>query len=165
MDYRKDKRTEKQFAKDIKECTKTERILMNKYVDWLNKTKGDGKIIYNFVDNGVNNQGNLLRDKDVDARADFILVKNGARPKLIDVKFSRKPSNKFRIKTNHVKRYMRDDVAIIVFMNLDDPSFCIVTPATMKKWVENKKPIKFAGWGFKEVYEIDVSEVTWYQTQ
>lgn len=162
MRYRKDQRSVEQFAKDIKECSKIETQLMKRYVAWLNATKGEGKKIYSFVDNGVNNKGVLLKDEDVDARADFILVKNGAKPRLIDVKFSREPSKKFRIKLTQVKRYLKDDVAIVVFMDLSQPKFCIITPDRMRGWLKEKTTVQFAPWGFKEVYEINVTEVRWY---
>jgi len=166
MQYRKDNRTTEQFAADIKECTSIESFLMKLYVKWLNENKVRNNIPYTHIDNGINNTGDLIReDNDVDTRADFVLKREGRPDRLIDIKFCRKDYNRFHLKINQIKSYIKNDVCIINFMGIMSPNrrFCIIPPMALQEHLNKKEIILFEPWGYKEVLRFLENEFEWYK--
>lgn len=145
MKFRKDIRTDKQFEKDIAECTAIEQVLMQKYVDWLNSKLKDNNL-YFFEDNGVDNSGNLIRDdKKVSTKADFLLKREGKPNRKIEIKFARKDIDSFHLKTYQLEKYILTDTCIVNFTNSDSdtPKFCILTPKTMSDYLKSGERVVF----------------------
>lgn len=164
---RKDNRTTKQFAKDIKECTKIERTLMTMYVDWLNsKVTDENK--YTFVDNGVDNSGKYIaKDHKVTMDADFLLLRKGRPAYKIEIKFCRTENKNFHLKTSQLEYYIQNNVAVVNFMDVDgaNPRFCILKPDDLAQWMEHGEKIEFKPWGYKECVRFPVKSehLTWHK--
>lgn len=163
MNYRKDNRSEKQFAKDIKDCTLTETLLMTLYVEYLNARKR-GKHSYSFKDNGVDNDGNLIKDESkVTTAADFLLIHPNQTDRKIEIKFSRKNNYSFHFKYDQMIKYIEKDVCIVNFMGTDteDIKFCIFTPAELQNALDNGKVVFFKAWGNKKCIKFISKEQDW----
>lgn len=166
MKYRKDHRTKKQFIKDIKECTLIETELMDSYTKWLN-SRNNG-VNYTFIHNGVDNSGSFIPDcKNVTSDADFSLIRIRDTEILperkIEIKFSRKINEKFHIKTSQAKSYIKNDVCLVVFMDIENSEhkFTILTPKILKEKLETGPIVKYFPWGGKECIEIKREDVKW----
>lgn len=141
MNFRYDKRSETQFAKDIKEATRIERKLMESYIDWLNRKKDAS---YAFIDNGIDNSGAFIASsKKVTCDADFLLTHAGKRDKKIDIKFCREEKDKFHLKQYQVNRYVENDVCVVNFMGIETKNsrFCILPPKELMFWLENAEKV------------------------
>jgi hypothetical protein len=156
--YRQDHRDDKTFAENIKKFTKSEFQLMQLYVAWLNKK---GKAIYTFAHKGVDNSGALIKDdKKVTSEADYVLYKDGKRPRNIDIKQSSKDNASFHLKINHIKRSIKEDTAVVNWMDVEGPNrrFCIITPKMLTEALESKDEVIF--WS-KKCLRWGVDEVKW----
>ena len=159
MSYRFDNRTEDEFKRDIEECSKFETILMTMYVSWLNSRPLDRK--YTFRHTGVDNEGKYIaNDKEISAKADFLLVCDDGTEHRIEIKHCKPERNRFHLKVPHVERCVTDDVCIVNFMATDTPErrFCILTPQLLSKsLVEN---IRVMMWS-KDCIRYNNSDYTW----
>jgi len=156
--YRKDKRTDEQFAQDILDCTSIEQKLMQLYVDDLNKRKGGG---YTFAAHGVDNKGKLIKDdKKVSTKADFLVTKNGISHK-IEIKFSRPNNIDFHIKRSQLESYVKQDCCIIMFMGTDTDQirYCIMLPQNYPHYLEHGQ--KKLLWG-KDVIRFLIDDFVTY---
>jgi hypothetical protein len=155
--YRFDNRSPEEFKKHIKECTKLERELMEKYVKWLNSSnKGN----YTFIDNGVDNTGEfIVNDKHLSSKADFILYKNNGRPRKIEIKHCKPECTRFHIKLSHIYRCIKEDVCIVNWMGVGgkNPRFCVLTPKILE---ESLKRDTVQMWQ-KETIRFYCSEFDW----
>lgn len=149
--YRQDKRSLDQFKKDIKSSHVTERRLMQAYVNWLNSRQD--KQPYDWKDNGVDNSGEYIEDpKKVKSTADFVLIREGQKPRTIEIKNSKKNNKDFHLKQNHINRALKEDICFINFMGTetDTPSFCILTPQMMAEAIKDRQRVFFWDkWCFK----------------
>lgn len=161
--FRMDHRSVDQFAHDIKESTLIEKKLMILYVDWLNQQLEPGKDKYTFVDHGVDNSGKYLQDRHVNTNADFLLKRKGKQDRKIEIKFARKNIKQFRLKVHQVKSYIKKDVCVVNFVNVDNnPKFCILTPADLEKSLQTNKQENFYPWGNKPCVLFYTNHLTWY---
>lgn len=161
----KDTRTEKQFAKDIKESTLTEQKLMETYVKWLNKNKR-GKYPYTFINHGVDNSGKYIRNRSkVNTNADFILRHKSKKDRKIEIKFSRKKLESFHIKVKQLRDYIRNDVCLVNFVGVDEKhlEFCILRPQDMMNFFLENQLVEFKPWDYKLCVRIKYEDVQWYQ--
>jgi hypothetical protein len=143
MSYRFDNRTKEEFQQDIERSTKIERELMTIYVKWLNES---GKAKYTFKDLGIDNSGKFIEDdKAVTCESDFILYKNGTRPRRIEIKHCVPQRSCFHLKENHLRYCVEKDVCIVNFMGIGTatPSFCVLTPAQLEKELKDGEKKKF----------------------
>lgn len=161
--YRKDGRTLEQFKEDIKACTKTERDLMNLYLEYLNKSVTDGNYYY-YLDNGVDNTGEFIEDnKKITSEADFLLCKIGKPNRKIEIKFCKPDRPVFHLKISHMKRCIKEDVCVVNWMSVDNISarrFCILTPKKLEHFLNNGYHTKM--W-FKPCVRIKNAEIEWIQ--
>lgn len=156
--YRFDNRTEDEFKADIKHCSKVERQLMQRYVDWLN-ARNDG--VYTFEDHGIDNTGEYIKNtKKVSCQADFILYKDGGRPRKIEIKHCNPYRDVFHLKFNHVAHCLVTDTCIVNWMGVatDHPQFCIITPSQLEASIKKKYTVIF--WS-KECYRFNNEEFEW----
>lgn len=160
---RMDNRSPEQFAKEIKERTAQERLLMLKYVDSLN-TKGKG--LYTFRDHGVDNSGDFIeKESDVTCAADFLLLTPEHMEHKIEIKFSLPNHLKFHLKIAQIKRYIEDDVCIIMFMNAfgKNERYCILTPAELQVYHDTLEHIRYFPWGNKLCICIMTDNIKWIE--
>lgn len=156
--YRFDVRSEDEFKKHIKACTLLEKELMQKYVNWLNKTNPDH--VYSFKDNGIDNTGEFIKsDKKLSAEADFLLYKNNKRPRKIEVKHCKPECTRFHIKLSHIYKCIADDICIVNWMGVGGktPRFCILTPKILEESL--KRPVVMM-WQ-KETIRFYCTEFDW----
>lgn len=129
-EYRKDGRTDEEFASDIKDRTRIERLAAASLVrNWLRKESPDCYL----KDNGCGNDGGVLR-AGVTQDADFRLVNFNGRDYLLEMKVS--PAPCVTLKEDQVgtfERYGdRDDVWVDWCVNFERPTetHYLMTPAT-----------------------------------
>lgn len=159
MNYRKDRRSVEQFAKDIKESSLIERELMTLYVNWLNAKAGGSQ--YTFEDFGCDNSGELIKEEGkVNTKADFLLRKNGIRPRRIEIKYCKRDLPVFHLKISQLVSYTKNDVCIVNWMGIDTPNrrFCIITPTQIQDLLDNGKRFNF--WQ-KPCIQIKTEDCTW----
>jgi hypothetical protein len=164
MEYRRDGRSVERFAQDLKDCHRVENQLMTLYVGWLNsRIRNDDK--YSFEDNGVDNSGKLLTDKQVTSAADFLLIRAGHSAKHIDIKFCREERKTFHLKVSQLNQYVKNNVAIINYMGSDGENrrFCIIKPDEIKWLLKYGEKVKFAVWGYKECIRCYVNDFEWHK--
>lgn len=157
--YRFDSRSEEEFKKHIKECSIFERDLMRRYVKYLNSKSTD---VYEFEDNGIDNSGEFIgEDKDVDAKPDFVLLKNKSIRRKIEIKHCKPERTCFHIKLNHINRCIEEDVCIINWMGTDtnNARFCILTPDILRKSLETG--YRCSMWS-KPVIRFYCKDFVWY---
>jgi hypothetical protein len=113
---------------------------MLRYVNWLNIKNPDD--VYSFEDNGIDNTGEFIaNDKHLSSKPDFLLFKNGKRPRKIEVKHCKPECTRFHIKLSHVYRCIEEDVCIVNWMGVGgkNPRFCILTPKILSESL--KRPV------------------------
>lgn len=152
FDYRRDNRSIEEFAADILHGHKVEREIIDRYVEWVERTKG---IVLDVQDNGIDNSGKLLDKASSDA--DY---KINGHP--VEVKFNNRHLNVFHLKVGQLKSYIRQG-ATILWVNgweTDKPVFTIVTTKDLVK-ISKRQVVEFAGWGGKKCYRIAAKEFSW----
>lgn len=159
--YRRDNRSVKQFAKDIKESTAIESKLMAVYVSDLSSRR-NGK--YKIEDHGVDNTGKLLSDKKVNTKADFVLITPEGKRHKIEIKFSRPHCDVFHLKAGHLISYIKQDCCIVMFMGIEskNPCYCIIRPKEMQKILDTAKYISL--WGKQQV-QLPIGNFEWYSVK
>lgn len=132
---------------------------MEIYVDWLNDHGGK---TYQFVDHGCGPDGTFLEDKRVNTKADFLLITDDQEPRKIEIKFSRKLSSQFHLKTSQMRSYIKNDVCVVVFSGISNKTgvarFCILTPSILQQELDKGKEILFwnkpcINWNSKNIPE------------
>ena len=109
LQYRKDNRTTKEFASDIKHRTAKEKFLIELYKKEM-AHRGHIIEIKNF---GIDNSGSLL--KQADCRADYLEILDGVE-RLLEVKCS--PVPKITFKIHNLKQYIKHNTSILVFWSV-----------------------------------------------
>ena len=156
-DYRFDRRTQKQFEKDIKEGHKIERMLLDRWLDCVEKTKGKRPMV-EFT--GCGEDGEYLERNQVNDNADFYVDGYG----LVEIKFS-KPllTENFHLKISQVESYIRQDANILMVIGTetDTPKYVLITTDNLVFIKGSCKIVRFYGFGGKESYRIGVSQFAW----
>lgn len=159
MKYRKDSRSEKQFAKDIKECSTIENRLINAYINDLSNRKGKK---YSYRDNGVDNTGELIKDdKKVTTDADFVIITPEGKEYLAELKFSKPDTNRFHIKINQLISYEKQNACLVMFMGIetDNCRYTIILPQDIPNIL--KTAYRTNLW-YKPVVRLFNKDFTWY---
>ena len=158
MSYRKDIRSDEEFAEDIQKHTKRELDLFIRWLDFIkNKT---GKVL-TYQSIGCGPDGEVLADKDVSVGADFEVEEYGK----IDVKFSNvKIKDFFHLKEKHVLRYIEDDVSILMVNDAEGtPVFTLLDPRILANVKRTCQIVNFGGFGFKPSFRIPIGDFIWRQ--
>lgn len=154
-EYRKDWRSDAEYANDIMVGHKTEQDIIQAYAKHLRHTQGIKVTIKN---NGVDNSGKVIDAKDVTTDADFIV--NG---ELMEVKFMNNYCKNFRFKEDQLHSYIRQG-ATVLFVNgwkTDRPVFTLMDTKALKDIAKHTKAQPFEGWGNKRAYFLRDSSFTW----
>ena len=120
-DYRKDNRTLQEFKEDIKKYSEEQERGLHLVFKALNIDLGDE----DYTDNGVDNSGEYIEDdEEIHCDADFCLNKK------IEVKLCNPNINRFHIKVNQVKTYIKENAVILFIMgyDTDNPHFTFLNP-------------------------------------
>ncbi len=156
MNYRKDKRTTKEFAKDIKASHKVEQSLMQTYVDYLNSLPG---IKCSFFDTGCDNSGKYIPlDKNVNLNPDFTLDMNGNKFK-VEIKHCFPDKDRFHLKVKHVQNCVKKNITIVNFMNVEgNARFCVLSPKILQYYLKFGEKSYF--WQ-KECIRLNCNDFNW----
>lgn len=155
-EYRKDWRNDEEYAKDIADGHKAEKVIIEAYAEHLRKRYGIEVIV---EDNGVDNSGKVIDNSLVNSDADYIL--NG---KLIEVKFINNMASEFRIKKDQLHSYVRQD-AVVLFVNgynTDTPKFTLIKPDRLVELSKTRRAKPFRPWGNKMCYFLNTNIFNWF---
>jgi len=154
-DYRKDWRNDDEFAKDIEESHKIERIIIDAYAEHLRIKHGLEVII---EDNGTDNSGAVV--DSANTNADFKI--NG---KPIEVKYNNSMDYEFRFKKDQLLSYLKQD-ACVLWVNgwlTDSPEFTVLKPSKLQEIKETRVSKPFKTWGYKRCYTLRQYLFKWYK--
>jgi hypothetical protein len=157
MNYRRDRRSLDAFKADIKNGALAERQIIERWLQTVEKETGNRP---KFTDNGCDNSGEYLEDRDVSLEPDFYVDGYG----FIEVKFSYpKLRGRFHLKTDQVVYYLRNNTTILFAdgWRTDSPVFTVIVPSELEKLVNGQNTIKFDGFGGKDAYRISTDRLTW----
>jgi hypothetical protein len=156
-EYRKDWRTDDEFAKDILEGHKAEREIIEKYANHLRKKYN---IEVTIEDNGTDNSGKVVEESQVNTKADYIL--NGT---LIEVKFINNQATEFRFKKDQIKSYIKQGATILLVngWKTDNPTFTIIKPDKLQEITRTNMAKPFKTWGYKLCYFLRSYAFKWYK--
>lgn len=153
MSYRIDKRTLEEFKADIKESSKLEEKLLQR---WL-KTE-NLPIIYEFT--GCGPDGEYLTEKDVTTRADFRVPNIGN----VEVKFSKKELQTFfHLKVQQIDSYIKQKCLILMVngANTQKATYTLLNNKYLKYIRNNCVIINWYGFGGKASYRCLIQDFTW----
>ena len=156
--YRFDKRSKEEFVDDIKASTRTESVLLNLWLDYLERKDGT-RPVFRYTGCGEDD-GEFLEDKKVTTHADYQVDGHG----LVEIKFSKKLLPKvFHLKEKQVESYLKQEANILMVNGAmtDDPVFTIITHDALKGIAENCKVRPWPGFGNKRSYIVHVSDFIW----
>ena len=156
MNYRYDVRTRDQFIEDIRVCTSKEKEIAMLFKQFYERRYGEELVITN---NGCDNSGTYLDDKNVSTASDFVM--NG---RLMEIKFSNKFIPIFRFKIDQIRSYIKQRSYLLMVNGFDtgDPKFKIFSPKELLHIRNLKKPVEFSAWGNKLVYELHIKDYNWH---
>lgn len=154
-EWRKDWRTDEEFAKDILDGHKAERDIIERYRLILEQQLGRSVTVEN---NGVDNSGKPLPLKDVNTKADFIV--DG---KLLEVKFIKRLDSEFRFKVGHLNSYIKQGAPVLLVNGWEtqNPVYTIMTPEILQKIKDTRTPQPFYTWGNKLCYFLRMEDFVW----
>ena len=123
LDYRRDHRTVQEFKTDILNRTEKETFLMGLYLmEWVhrNSTPDNGCGI-KIIDNGVSNDGKLVKQANCDADYKIIYTtvhENSSRTlhRMVDIK-NGPVGSKLTFKTHNLRQYVKQNAWILLFYN------------------------------------------------
>ncbi len=155
--YRKDTRSDATFKKDIEESSLLENLLIRIYVADLCRQK---KANYTIVATGCGPDGQLLSDKEVTTRCDFTLVTPSGQLRKIDIKYSRPNVSRFHLKESHLRSYIKQDTAIVMFMGIEteNVTYTVIRPKEQEQLLKTGQKVSL--WG-KDQIRCLVSDFTW----
>lgn len=151
LDFRRDVRSTEQFQKDVKDATYRERLLMQ---DWIDEMDKRGFTV-TAEDNGIDNSGEFTECSD--CRPDY-KVTCGKRTVLFEVK-QNVYSHKQTFKVYDLEQYIKMDARILLFYGIGpdaeifkESRWTIIKPEAMQKML-NELPHENGGpkWGNKTV--------------
>lgn len=158
MNYRFDRRSKEEFAADIKSSTQTEAVLLNLWLNYMERTTGQRPT---FRHTGCGpDDGEFLEDKQVTTHADYEVGGIG----LLEVKFAKKMLDKvFHLKVRQVDSYLRQGATILMVngSDTDSPVFAIISPDTLRDITDTCEVRPWQGFGNKRAYKIPVSRFIW----
>lgn len=158
MNYRFDKRSKEEFAADIKASTKTEAVLLNLWLDYVEKNTGN-RLKFRHTGCG-SKKGEFLEDSKVTTHADYEVEGVG----LLEIKFSKKLLPKvFHLKVRQVESYLRQGATILMVngSESDIPLFTLIDTAALQAITEDCEVRPWAGFGNKRSYKIPMSRCVW----
>lgn len=127
LSYRRDSRSVKEFAKDLKEGAEIEHQIIVRYCNQ------NGLF---FMELG-HDDGSEIKTKS-SAAADYLVCDSldDKQPRLLEVKFCRPDNKEFKLKVHHVQSYIKQGAKILFVMGWDtQPRYTIIDPNTV---VDNK---------------------------
>jgi hypothetical protein len=154
--YRKDFRSDKEFARDIKNRSKKEQFLIQTW-----KKEMEARYFkVEIKDNGVDNTGKVIKGR-VSADADYLVSIAGDAFFKMDVKNSY-VGYKWTFKISNLRNYVKNDVTILIFydtgninknlgnMDYSSAKWGYISPENIQKMLDDKKDsyyteIKFGG--------------------
>jgi hypothetical protein len=154
-DYRKDWRTDEQFANDIAKAHVIEKDIIEAYAEHLRITLNKEVIV---EDNGVDNSGKVLDLKSVNSKADYKV--NGV---LVEVKYNKNMMDDFRFKKDQLDSYLRQG-AYVLWVNgweTEEPEFALLSPFKLKEIKKTRRPFPYKYWGYKMCYELRRHSFKW----
>ena len=155
LDYRKDKRTKKQFKKDIKHHTTKEACL----IEIFQKEVEDLGHKIEVADNGVDNSGDLVKISS--CNADYLCIIDGVAG-LYEVKCS-PVKNKCTFKVYNLEQYVKQNSNILLFYGMgkdpcntvpNEAMWAVISPSKIKQMLQDKKPYKEKFFGYKPCIRI-----------
>jgi hypothetical protein len=158
MSYRFDKRSKEQFAADIKSSTQTEAVLLNLWLNWIERNTGN-KPQFRYTGCGADD-GEFLEDSKVTTHADYEVEGVG----LLEVKFSKKLLPKvFHLKVRQVESYIRQGATILMVngSESDSPQFTLIDAAALQAITDDCDDIPWQGFGGKRSYRVPVTRCVW----
>ncbi len=157
MNYRFDKRSKDKFKQDIKEASKTERDILELWLDILQK---DGLTRPTYENLAAGRGGEFLKDADVDSTADFIVEGHGK----IEVKFCNPfLKTRFHLKVGQLKSYIKQAATILIVngWETDKPEFTLIKSDMMTKIVDTCEIVNWGGMGGKKCYRVPTELFVW----
>lgn len=155
-DYRKDWRTDEQFARDILDGVKAEREIVDQYATHLLVKYGMASEI---IDNGTDNSGKVVDSKLATMDADFIM--NGVP---LEVKYINDHVQEFRFKADQARAYVKQQ-ALVLLVNgwrTDQPEFAVIQWQELQKLMKTRNPKPFEPWGYKLCYFLKKYHFSWH---
>lgn len=140
-------RTVDEFTVDIKQAHKDEKEIVNRYVKFYKSKTG---VELTIIDNGVDNSGEFIPVEKVNDKVDFIV---GGKP--MEIKTIKNDLNKFRLKLDLLKSYLRQDGEVMVVMGwkTKTPQFTVLGKEELNHMIKfGKKEISGDWEGKKSVY-------------
>lgn len=153
--FRRDYRTEEQFAENIKNSTKLEAIDAEQLAEFI-RNQG---IKVKLIDNGADNSGKLIKN-NVKGDADYIFeIENNK--KLVEIKTS--PSEKFAtIKSHCLPKLIKNNIwTLIVYNNKNkNKIFVLLNGEMLNKALERAEFLpNFKPFGGKDAYRFYAKDV------
>lgn len=159
MKYRRDSRSEEQFAKDIEECSLLEQRLIKSYINDLSLRKGK---TYSYKNNGVDNTGKLIEDdKKVTTAADFIIITPEGNEYAAEIKFSKPERSYWHLKISQLVSYEKQNCCVIMFMGIETNNcrYTIILPQDIPNILQTAYKTNL--W-YKPVVRLFNKDFTWY---
>lgn len=155
--YRRDHRSQAEFAEDIALGTAAEAKIIRRYARYVDDVFG---IPVKVKSSGCDNSGKYLEDDDVTTAADYRL--NG---RLVEVKFNNEMLDAFHFKKNQLNSYLKQG-AVILWVNgwkTDNPEFTILKRRHLQRIKNTAELVSFRGWGGKKCYRLHKSDFNWFR--
>jgi hypothetical protein len=159
QEIRKDWRTNEEFARDIFEGHRIEREIIDAFARYLKRMTG---VSVQIEDNGIDNTGRPLQQREVTLDPDFKL--NG---KLVEVKFIKPMAHNFRFKASHLDSYIKQNARVLLVNGWETPLplFTILDPEKLKTIRRIKTAVPYEPWGFKLCYFLNRDMFKWARLQ
>lgn len=159
VQYRKDKRSLKEFKADIKSAKQIEFDILVRWLDYIHKTKG---IVLSYAANAPGDDGEYLEDSEVTTDADYTVESYG----LIEVKFSKPKMKKhFHLKVDQVASYIKQKATLLLIDGYETecPEWTLIYPDKLELITKHPscKIVPWVGFGMKEAYRIPLDMFYW----
>ncbi len=150
--YRFDRRSKRQFTKDIKEAHAIEDAIMEA---WLAKIGNPPA-----KQHGCGPDGEYLDQANVNTDADYDVEGYG----LIEVKFSKpKLRRQFHLKVDQIQSYLDQDASILMVdgWETDTPTYVLIPAALLRGMIPDLEVLSWQGFGGKMAYRIPLDKFVW----
>lgn len=150
--YRFDRRSKRQFKKDIKEAHGIEDAIMQAWLKLVGNPKSRAI--------GCGPDGEFLEHADVNTDADFDVDGYG----LIEVKFSKpKLRKQFHLKVRQVESYLDQDASILMVdgWETEDPTYVLIPAALLRSMIDHLEIVSWQGFGGKKAYRLPLDKFIW----
>jgi hypothetical protein len=129
--YRRDNRTDEQFAKDIKDRTNKQRTLIEVFKNEMDYRKRN-VVVYDY---GIDNNGGVVKGS-AGCDPDYLVIFDDKKTRLLEVQASN-VDTKATFKVDNLKSYADQGVIILLFLNTNNET--IVSKDTRWAIISNKK--------------------------